>query len=237
MKKSFKLIVFSLLLSCLVFTYSAINVFASENTSLHEEVLPNGLKVLALKDPSAPLAVFQVWYHAGSINEQFGKTGLSHLLEHMMFKGTPKYGSKEFSKIISRAGGVDNAGTTRDYVFYYQKLAPDKLYLSIELEADRMRNLIMDPKETLAERDVVMEERRMRNEDDPQHTVYEELMSVAFKSIPYKWPVIGWMQDLKKVTRDDLWAFYRKHYVPNNAMIIIAGNIDVDVLMEKIRRE
>ena len=142
-----------------------------------------------------------------------------------------------FQKIISRAGGVDNAGTTRDYVFYHQKLAPDKLYLSIELEADRMRNLIMDPKETLAERDVVMEERRMRNEDDPQHTVYEELMSVAIKSIPYKWPVIGWMQDLKKVTRDDLWAFYRKHYVPNNAMIIIAGNIDVDVLMEKIRRE
>ncbi|HLA50607.1 MAG TPA: insulinase family protein, partial [Thermodesulfovibrionia bacterium] len=92
MKKSFKLIVFSLLLPCLVFTYSAINAFASENTSLHEEVLPNGLKVLALKDPGAPLAVFQVWYHAGSINEQFGKTGLSHLLEHMMFKGTPKYG-------------------------------------------------------------------------------------------------------------------------------------------------
>ncbi len=205
--------------------------------ALYEEVLPNGLKVFALRDPNAPLAVFQIWYNAGSIHEQVGKTGLAHLLEHLMFKGTPDHGPKMFSKIISRAGGVDNAGTTRDYVFYHQKLAPDKLYLSIELEADRMRNLIMDPKETLAERDVVMEERRMRNEDDPQHTVYEELMSVAFKSIPYKWPVIGWMQDLKKVTRDDTWAFYRKHYVPNNAMIIIAGNIDVDVLMEKIRRE
>jgi zinc protease len=205
--------------------------------ALYKEVLPNGLKVFALKDPNAPLAVFQIWYNAGSIHEQVGKTGLAHLLEHLMFKGTPDHGPKMFSKIISRAGGVDNAGTTRDYVFYHQKLAPDKLYLSIELEADRMRNLIMDPKETLAERDVVMEERRMRNEDDPQNTVYEELMSVAFKSIPYKWPVIGWMQDLKKVTRDDTWAFYRKYYVPNNAMIIIAGNIDVDVLMEKIRGE
>lgn len=205
--------------------------------ALYEEVLPNGLKVFALRDPNAPLAVFQIWYNAGSIHEQVGKTGLAHLLEHLMFKGTPDNGPKMFSKIISRAGGVDNAGTTRDYVFYHQKLAPDKLYLSIELEADRMRNLIMDPKETLAERDVVMEERRMRNEDDPQHTVYEELMSVAFKNIPYKWPVIGWMQDLKKITRDDTWAFYRKYYVPNNAMIIIAGNIDVDILMEKIRNE
>jgi zinc protease len=210
---------------------------AEKDGALYKEVLPNGLKVFALKDPNAPLAVFQIWYNAGSIHEQVGKTGLAHLLEHLMFKGTPDYGPKMFSKIISRAGGIDNAGTTRDYVFYHQKLAPDKLYLSIELEADRMRNLIMDPKETLAERDVVMEERRMRNEDDPQHTVYEELMSVAFKNTPYKWPVIGWMQDLKKITRNDTWAFYRKYYVPNNAMIIIAGNIDVGVLMEKIRSE
>jgi zinc protease len=154
-----------------------------------------------------------------------------------MFKGTPNYGPKMFSKIISRAGGVDNAGTSKDYVFYHQKLAPDKVYLSIELEADRMRNLIMDPKETLAEKDVVMEERRMRYEDDPQSTVYEEVMSTAFKNNPYRWPVIGWMQDLRKITRDDTWAFYRKYYVPNNATIIIAGNIDVDALMKKIRSE
>ena len=204
---------------------------------LYEEILPNGLKVFALRDPNSPLAVFQIWYNAGSIHEQIGKTGLAHLLEHLMFKGTPEYGPKEFSDIISRAGGIDNAGTTKDYVFYYQKLAPDKLYLSIELESDRMRNLIMDPKETLAERDVVMEERRMRYEDDPQNTVYEELMSVAYKSDPYRWPVIGWMQDLKEITRNDAWAYYRKYYVPNNAIIIIAGNINVADLMGKIRRE
>lgn len=208
-----------------------------DDPRLYEERLPNGLRVFVLKEPSAPLAVFQIWYNAGSIHEQTGKTGLSHLLEHMMFKGTPKYGPKVFSKIISRAGGVDNAGTSRDYVFYHQKLAPDKLHLSIELEADRMRNLVMDPVEFLAERDVVMEERRMRYEDDPQNTVYEEVMATAFKNTPYRWPVIGWMQDLERMQRDDLYAYYRKHYVPNNAMIIVAGNVDTDDVMSRIRKE
>ncbi len=237
MRKSFKPIIFLLLSIYLIFTYSVIDVFASENTSLHEEALPNGLKVLALKDPGATVAVFQIWYHAGSINEQIGKTGLSHLLEHMMFKGTHKYGTKEFSRIISRAGGVDNAGTTRDYVFYYQKLAPGRLHLSIELEADRMQDLIMDPKETMAERDVVMEERRMRYEDDPQNMVYEEILSTAFRNIPYRWPVIGWMEDLRQITRDDLYKYYKKYYVPNNALIVVAGNINIDSVMADIRKE
>ena len=204
---------------------------------IHEEVLPNGLKVMAVKDPGAPLAVFQIWYKAGSMYEQVGKTGLSHLLEHMMFKGTKKHGPGEFSKIIKRAGGVDNAGTTKDFTFYYQKLAPDRLHLSIELEADRMRNLIMDPDETLAERDVVMEERRMRYEDDPQNLVYEEVVATAFKNHPYRWPVIGWMSDLKTITRNDLWKYYRARYMPNNALIVIAGDIDVEALMNKIKKE
>jgi zinc protease len=224
------------LLSC-AHTRTVGNVTTEKEGTLYKEVLPNGLKVFVLKDPNAPLAVFQIWYNAGSIHEQVGKTGLSHLLEHMMFKGTPKYGPKVFSKLISRAGGIDNAGTSRDYVFYYQKLAPDKLYLSIELEADRMRNLVMDPGETLSERAVVMEERRMRYDDDPQSVVYEEVMSTAYKNIPYRWPVIGWMEDLKRITRDDLYAYYRKNYVPNNAMIIVAGNLDVDKVLGRIERE
>ncbi len=218
-------------------------VFASSSVRkekpvfLHEEVLDNGLKILALKDPGATMAVFQIWYHAGSINEQVGKTGLSHLLEHMMFKGTKKYGPGSFTKIIKRAGGVDNAGTSRDYVVYYQKLASDRLYLSIELEADRMQNLIMNVKETLSERDVVMEERRLRYDDDPQNLVYEEVVSAAFRNHPYRWPVIGWMSDLKGITREDLWAYYKKYYQPNNALIVIAGNIEVAPLMDKIRKE
>jgi len=216
-------------------------IFAAANevkgNKLYEETLPNGLKVLALKDPAATLAVFQIWYNAGSINEQIGKTGLSHLLEHMMFKGTAEYGPKEFSKIIKRAGGVDNAGTSKDFVYYFQKLAPDRLHLSIELEADRMGNLIMDPDETMSERDVVMEERRMRYEDDPQRLVYEEVLSTAFKNHPYRWPVIGWMSDLKAITRDDLWVYYKSKYVPNNAFIVVGGNIDIESVMEKIRKE
>ncbi|MEW6600568.1 MAG: pitrilysin family protein, partial [Nitrospirota bacterium] len=182
-------------------------------------------------------AIFEIWYNAGSINEPIGKTGMSHVLEHMMFKGTPKYGNKVFSKIISKAGGIDNAGTSRDYAYYFQKLAPDRLYLSIEMEADRMRNLIMDKGDFLSERDVVMEERRMRYEDDPQNLLFEEVVSTAFRNNPYRWPVIGWMEDLKNLTRDDLMNYYRKYYVPNNAFIVIAGNVDVNSVMTKIRDE
>jgi len=207
------------------------------NGPVYEEVLSNGLKVFIIHDRNAPLAVFQIWYNAGSIHEQVGKTGLSHLLEHMMFKGTPAYGPKTFSKIIKRAGGIDNAGTSKDFVYYYQKLSPDRLHLSIELEADRMRNLIMDPQETMSERDVVMEERRMRYDDDPQNLVYEEVVAAAFKSHPYQWPVIGWMSDLQQITRNDLWEYYRSRYIPNNAFIIVGGNVDVASTMEMIRRE
>ena len=230
-----------ILITFLVFSLSGCahtvkNTSPAEETDVYEEVLPNGLKVIALKDPSATLSVFQVWYHAGSINEQVGRTGLSHLLEHMMFKGTPQYGSKDFSRIIKRAGGIDNAATGKDYAFYYQKLAPDRLELSIELEADRMQNLIIDEKETLLERDVVKEERRMRYEDDPQGIVYEEVVSAAFKNHPYRWPVIGWMADLERLTREDLWTYYRTYYAPNNAVIVIAGDIDVDPMMKSIRK-
>ncbi len=231
------ILIFLVVIASLAGVQTTLEAQVEKPVFLHEEVLANGLKVLALKVPDAPLAVFQIWYRAGSVNEQVGQTGLSHLLEHMMFKGTHKHGSKTFSKIIKRAGGIDNAGTSKDYVFYYQKLAPDRLHLSIELEADRMRNLIMDPDETLAEKDVVMEERRMRYEDDPQNLVYEEVVATAFNNHPYRWPVIGWMSDLKEITRDDLWRYYRTNYVPNNALIVVAGDIRVDSLMKKIKEE
>jgi zinc protease len=227
-------VLLAMLISC---AETRVAVKPSEEGNIHEEVLSNGLKIIAVKDPNAPLAVFQLWYDAGSIHEPVGKTGLSHVLEHMMFKGTSKYGPKTFSRMIKRAGGIDNAGTSKDFVYYYQKLAPDRLDLSIELEADRMRNLIMDPEEVLSERDVVMEERRMRYEDDPQNLVYEEVVATAFKNHPYRWPVVGWMEDLKTITRDDLWRYYRSRYVPNNAFIVVAGNIDLDKVITKIRKE
>jgi zinc protease len=217
--------------------HSSAAVKVESGVTVHEEVLPNGLKVFAIKDPGAVLAVFQVWYDAGAINEEVGRTGMSHLLEHMMFKGTPKHGAKELSQIIKRAGGIDNAGTNKDYVYYYQKLAPDRLNLSIELEADRMQNLILDPEEVLSERDVVMEERRMRYDDSPQNLVYEEVVSTAFRNHPYRWPVIGLMQDLENTTRESLYKYYKERYVPNNAMVVVIGNIDVDSVMAMIKKE
>ncbi len=202
---------------------------------VNEYTLDNGLKVLILEDHKAPTATFQIWYRVGSRNEKTGKTGLSHLLEHMMFKGTEKHGPKTFSQTIKRAGGTDNAFTSKDYTGYFELLASDRISLPIELEADRMKNLILTKESVLSERDVVMEERRMRYEDDPQNFVMEEVFAAAFKNHPYHWPVIGWMSDLKTLNPDDLIKHYRTYYAPNNAVIIVVGDVKQQEIMEKIR--
>ncbi len=207
----------------------------SLSAEVKEYKLDNGLKVLVIEDHKAPLATFQIWYRVGSRDEPAGKSGISHLLEHMMFKGTPKYGSKTFSKMVKRKGGVDNAFTTKDYTMYYQTLASDRIDISIELEADRMQNLILDPKEFIAERDVVMEERRMRYEDDPQNSLYEEVLAAAFKSHSYHWPVIGWMSDISSIERSGLLSHYRAYYSPDNAVIAVSGDIKADEIIKKIK--
>lgn len=202
-----------------------------------EHILDNGLKVIVIEDHKAPLATFQIWYKVGSINEPIGKTGISHLLEHMMFKGTAKYGSKQFSNIIQRNGGMDNAFTTKDCTVYYQNLSSDRIHLSIELEADRMINLLLDHEEVISERNVVMEERRMRYDDNPQNYLYEETIAAAFKAHPYRWPVIGWMSDIESIERDDLLNHYRTYYSPDNAFIVIAGDVNTKAIVEKIKKE
>ena len=207
----------------------------SLSAGVNEYKLDNGLKVLVIEDHKAPLATFQIWYRVGSRDEPAGKSGISHLLEHMMFKGTPKYGSKAFSKMVKRKGGVDNAFTTKDYTMYYQTLASDRIDISIELEADRMQNLILDPKEVIAERDVVMEERRMRYEDDPQNSLYEEVLAAAFKSHPYHWPVIGWMSDISSIERNGLLSHYKAYYSPDNAVIVVSGDVQADEIIKKIK--
>lgn len=207
----------------------------SLNAEVKEYKLDNGLKVLIIEDHKAPLATFQIWYRVGSRDEPAGKSGISHLLEHMMFKGTPKYGSKTFSKMVKRKGGVDNAFTTKDYTMYYQTLASDRIDISIELEADRMQNLILDPKEFIAERNVVMEERRMRYDDDPQNSLYEEVVAAAFKSHSYHWPVIGWMSDISSIERSDLLNHYKAYYSPDNAMIVVSGDVQADEIIKKIK--
>lgn len=205
------------------------------NSSVKEYMLNNGLKVLITEDHKAPLATFQIWYRVGSRDEPSGKTGMSHLLEHMMFKGTPKYGSKQFSSIIQRSGGSDNAHTTKDYTMYHQTLASDRIGLSIELEADRMVNLILEPKEVASERNVVMEERRMRYEDDPQNLLYEDVVAAAFKAHSYRWPVIGWMSDIESIERSNLYEHYKTYYSPDNAFIVISGAVNSEDIFPTIR--
>jgi zinc protease len=202
-----------------------------------EYTLENGLKVLLLEDRKAPTATFQIWYRVGSRDENVGKTGLSHLLEHMMFKGTEKHGPKTFSQTIKRAGGMDNAFTSKEYTGYFQMLASDRIGLPVALEADRMRNLVLTRESVLSERDVVMEERRLRYEDDPQMLVFEKVMALAFLNHPYRWPVIGWMSDLKSLNPDDLNAHYRTYYAPNNAVIIVVGDIKKEEMLSKIKEE
>ena len=203
---------------------------------VNEYQLDNGLKVLIVEDRKAPTATFQVWYRVGSRNEKTGKTGLSHLLEHMMFKGTKNHGPKTFAQTIQRAGGTDNAFTSKDYTGYFELLAADRISLPIELEADRMVNLVLTRDAVLSERDVVMEERRLRYDDDPQTLVSEEVFAAAFKNHPYRWPVIGWMSDLKTLNPDDLVNHYKTYYTPNNAVIIVVGDVDRQETVEKIRK-
>src|ERR671931_28249 len=164
--------------------------------------LDNGLEVLILEDHAVPLATVQVWYRVGARNERPGITGISHFLEHMMFKGTPKYGPGIYSQLVQRYGGTQNAFTSYDMTAYYAVLPAAQLELALELEADRMANLLLDPEEMNSEREVVMEERRLRYENPPTGPMYEELGALAFKAHPYHWPVIGWMSDIQAITRE-----------------------------------
>ncbi|HSE05716.1 MAG TPA: pitrilysin family protein [Methylomirabilota bacterium] len=190
-----------------------------------EATLDNGLRVLVQEDPRNPIVAVQLFYRVGSRDERPGATGLAHFLEHMMFKGTPAHGRGELARLIEQHGGRDNAFTSKDLTGYYTNIAADQLDLVLRLEADRMRNLLLDAAEIDSERKVVMEERRLRAEDDPDGLVYEAMSSLAFKAHPYRWPIIGWMADIERINRPELRAFYDTYYVPNNAILVIAGDV------------
>ncbi len=207
-----------------------------QSLNVTEKVLPNGLKVLLKEEHKAPVVTFQIWYKVGSRNEKLGTTGMSHLLEHMMFKGTKKYGPKTFSQTVQRNGGNDNAFTGKDYTAYFETFAADRAELSLDLESDRMQNLLLDPREFTSEREVVKEERRMRTDDDPTSTMVEEMTAEAFIAHPYEWPVIGWMADISSITRDDLVNHYHTYYAPNNATIVVVGDFDTKTLFPKIEK-
>ena len=194
--------------------------------------LSNGITVLVLENHKAPVATFNVFYHVGSRNEQFSKTGISHLLEHLMFRGTRKYGPEEFSNIIQENGGMDNAFTTSDYTDYFEDINKEHLDVPIALEADRMANFA--PQGFDSERAVVMEERRMSTEDKPEDALDEQMRAAAFVEHPYHWPVIGWMQDIKRLTLDDVNAYHSIYYSPQNAVIVTVGDFNGDQVMKQI---
>jgi len=202
---------------------------------IREFQLDNSLEVLILEDHAVPLVTVQVWYRVGSRNERPGITGISHFLEHLMFKGTAKYGPGSYSQLLQRYGGTENAFTSYDMTAYHSVVPASQLELALDLESDRMRNLQLAPEAIASEREVVKEERRLR-ENAPTGPMYEELAATAFKAHPYQWPIIGWMSDIDAITRDDLLTYYRTYYVPNNATLIIVGAVETASALELVRR-
>ena len=212
----------NILLTCLLL-FLAIPLASFGNPYQHR--LPNGLRVIVKEDHRAPTVVHMAWYLVGSMDEVNGTTGVSHVLEHMMFKGTPTVGLGEFSRRVAAAGGLENAFAGRDYTAYFQQVPKERLPEMMFLEADRMRHLTLDPKEFEQEIRVVMEERRTRTEDNPTALLFEQTRSVAFQTHPYRAPVIGWMKDLETMTIEDVRDWYERWYAPNNAFLVVVGDV------------
>ena len=222
---------------CLVLGCSS--VLAAQEVGLantHEFQLSNGLKLIVREDHRAPTVAHMVWYRAGSMDEVNGKTGVAHVLEHMMFKGTHKVKSGEFSRLVAAVGGRENAFTSRDYTAYFQQVEKSKLDEVMRLEADRMSNLNFDDAEFLKEIQVVMEERRLRTEDNPSSLLNESLTATAYMSSPYRHPVVGWMNDLVNMKAIDARDWYRSWYKPNNATVVIAGDVDPRAILRAVEK-
>lgn len=199
--------------------------FAPDATTF---TLQNGMQAVVIPDRRAPVVTHMVWYRVGSADEPAGKTGVAHFLEHLLFKGTKNYPKGEFSRLVALRGGNENAFTSNDYTGYYQRVAKEHLALVMELEADRMANLVLDEKEVLAERDVVLEERRSRVDNDPGSQLSEEMLAALYRTHPYGRPVIGWEHEIKALNREDAFDVYNTYYTPNNAVLVVAGDVEVE---------
>lgn len=190
--------------------------------------LKNGLEVVVIPDHRTPVVTHMVWYRVGSADEEAGRSGLAHFLEHLMFKGTEKNPSGRFSNILAEIGGQENAFTSQDYTAYFQRTTKDRLPLLMEFEADRMTGLVLTDENVLPERDVVLEERRSRTDNDPGAQLSEAVQAALFANHPYGNPIIGWEHEIRQLNRADALAFYRRHYAPNNAILIVAGDVTPD---------
>ena len=219
-------------------TLSPLPLKAAENGNVFDKVvehkLSNGLKVLLLREARAPIITLQVWYKVGSRNECLGKTGISHLCEHLMFKGTAKYGPKYFDREVQKVGGMDNAFTSRDYTAYFETGPKDQLRHWLEMEADRMRDINVGQKAFDTEKKVVLEERRMRTEDDPVSFMQEATMAATFEAHPYQWPIIGWLHDIESISLDNYQSYYHRYYLPNNCTLVVVGDIDPKAALSQI---
>ncbi len=218
---------FSLLLA-LALPHAAL----AEPPPVFTRTLDNGLKVLVQPDTRAPVAVQQLWYGVGAAHESPGQTGISHVLEHMMFRGTERYPGESFSHTIASRGGRDNAFTGRDYTAYYQILSSDQLAIAMEMEADRMQNLLLAEADLEKELEVVKEERRLRTEDRPESLAFEQLQATAFQNHPYGQPVIGWMSDFAQLDQQQLRDWQRRWYTPGNARLVVVGDVDPEQIFE-----
>ncbi len=192
--------------------------------------LRNGMEVVVITDRRAPVVTHQVWYRVGSADEPRGKSGIAHFLEHLMFKGTRTIAPGEFSPLIARNGGEDNASTSWDYTNYYERIARDRLELVMRLEADRMRNLRLLEEDIVSERAVIVEERRQRIDNNPGGVLYERMRTMLYPHHPYGVPIIGWMHEIESLSRQDALDFYRIWYAPNNAILVVAGDVNAEEL-------
>jgi len=226
----------ALVFTAMFFFFPALCPAAELFRDASEARLSNGLKLIMLENHKAPLISFQVWYRAGARNETTGKTGLAHMLEHMMFKGTTKVSGEEFTRAIVELGGEQNASTSHDYACFFITIASDHLEVPINLESDRMSNLVLRESDFRTERMVVLEERRMRVEDDPQSFLLEQLEAAAYQSQPYHWPVIGWAEDIERFTIDDVKAFYSTFYNPANAFVVVVGDFKKEALLPMMEK-
>lgn len=194
--------------------------------------LENGLDVVVIEDHRAPVVVQMIWYQVGAADEPRGHSGIAHFLEHLMFKGTEKVGPNEFSAILEAQGGDDNAFTSWDYTAYFQHIAADRLEMVMELEADRMRNLRLTEDDVVTEREVILEERAQRTDSDPGSLLSEQMRAAQFMNHPYGIPVIGWRHEMEALSREDALSYYKRFYAPNNATLVIAGDVTPDTVRE-----
>jgi len=201
---------------------------AQEAQGVSTFTLDNGLQVVVIPDHRAPVVTHMVWYKVGGADEMPGKSGIAHFLEHLMFKGTARHPAGEFSARVAEIGGNENAFTAQDYTAYFQKVAPDALPMMMDYEADRMRGLVLTDGVIAPERDVIIEERRMRVDNNPRSVLSEEMQATLYQNHPYRVPVIGWLQEMETLGRDDALSFYDRYYAPNNAVLVVAGDVTPD---------